>query len=149
MLLRNPTRDSRIEWTSSLDARAETYEKDNIQLLRGPTPYEGSKFQTDLICTALAHTEASKPLKDGEAKLLHMLVSPGICHTANTGPVLTSFLEMVKVLAFYIVCVIMSCSRYSSKCTTGTTVGIPKSPNLSNYGCYCACLWGIGTSQHS
>ncbi|KIJ23344.1 hypothetical protein M422DRAFT_213917, partial [Sphaerobolus stellatus SS14] len=102
LLHKNPSGDSRVQWLSSLDCNAGDYDPADIQIRRGTYPYEASKFQEDLIVTALAHQAAANPPKEGEAHIQHSLSTPGICHTANTGPVLNFILELAKQASFYL-----------------------------------------------
>lgn len=63
-----------------------------------------------MISAVLARSEEKSQVNEGEAKLTHVAVHPGICSTNNTA-VLFAFVVFCKMLAFYIVRVSFSISR--------------------------------------
>lgn len=104
LLLANPYLDSRVQWMSSI--HIEPSDPSDPQLRQTKTPYENTKYQVDLVATAFARTTAKE--NEDRARISHIIIQPGICHTELTLKVLGWFLAICKVLSFYVVRMIIS-----------------------------------------
>ncbi|GJJ07713.1 hypothetical protein Clacol_001918 [Clathrus columnatus] len=99
LLRASPFEDARVEWTSSLDGFKHFYNFNDVQLLNTFHPYQPSKYQVNLLVAAFTQSEDKRVVKQGEAKLTHAMVHPGICHTNNASALFAFFVQM-KVLSF-------------------------------------------------
>jgi len=102
LLFRNPQGDSRIEWSSSLDAYPDAYDHSDVQLRNGKLPYQASKYQVDMISAVFAQQERKAKPRSSEASIYHVTTHPGVCHTNNTAAGLVSFLVWAKILSFFL-----------------------------------------------
>lgn len=98
-----PFEEARVQWTTSLDGYKHSFDPNDMQLLNTRDSYQPSKYQVNLVCAALARLEETSPPKEGEAKLTHVSVHPGICSTNNTAGVLNVVMTLAKSLGFYLV----------------------------------------------
>lgn len=102
LLLANPYHESRIQWISSVDTVP--FDPRDPQLRESKCSYQASKYQIDLISTALSRVAATKKPPEGQAVIRHILVQPGVCHTALASASLGFFMVMAKILTFIWVC---------------------------------------------
>lgn len=89
---------SRVIWTSSIEASPKFYDSNDWQLVTTDHSYESSKYQTDLIATHLDH----RAIEAGKTR--HIVTQPGVVHTNISAKLINGFLEIFKVLSFYMVC---------------------------------------------
>jgi 3-keto steroid reductase len=86
---------------SSLESQPGTYDAEDWQLVQTERPYEGSKFQTDLVCAELARRA------EPAAAVRHITVHPGVVFSlidaALVGGIVGGFLAKLKVAVFYLV----------------------------------------------
>ena len=90
---------ARVVWMSSLKSHADAYDADDWQLVRSEWPYEGTKFQTDLVCVELARRAGPSPT----AAVRHITVHPGVVHSLIDVALVGSFTSKVKFIVFYLV----------------------------------------------
>jgi hypothetical protein len=84
-------------WMSSLAAHADAYDPDDWQLVDGSQPYEGTKFQIDLIRAELSRRAGpSSPVR-------HFTVHPGVVYSSIDAALVGSFMSQLKVAVFYLV----------------------------------------------
>ncbi|KAI9448559.1 NAD(P)-binding protein [Lactarius indigo] len=67
-------------------------------LVKSDRPYEGTKFQTDLVCAELARRAGSSPT----ASVRHITVHPGVVYSLIDAALIGSFLAKFKWLIFYL-----------------------------------------------
>ncbi|KAH9024502.1 NAD(P)-binding protein [Lactarius pseudohatsudake] len=89
---------ARVVWVSSLETRAEVFDADDWQLVKSDRPYEGTKFQTDLVCAELARRAGSSPT----AAVRHIAVHPGVVYSLIDAALIGSFSAKVKWVVFYL-----------------------------------------------
>ena len=90
---------------SSLESRAEAYSADDWQLVESQLPYEGTKFQTDLVCAELARRAG--PLST--AAVRYITVHPGVVDSSIDAAIASgSLAAWFKTVIFYLVRVPMS-----------------------------------------
>jgi len=82
---------------SSNAAHAGAYDADDWQLVRSARPYEGTKFQVDLIRAELSRRLGSS------APIRHFTVHPGMVASSIDAALVGSFMSQIKVIAFYLV----------------------------------------------
>jgi 3-keto steroid reductase len=87
---------------SSLTAHADTFDTDDWQLIDSSQPYEGSKFQIDLIRAELSRRAGPS------APVRHFTVHPGVVDSSMGAALAGGFLTYVKVVVFYLVRSIIS-----------------------------------------
>ncbi|KAI9449638.1 NAD(P)-binding protein [Lactarius psammicola] len=90
---------ARVVWMSSLGAYADAYDADDWQLVQSERPYEGTKFQNDLVCTELARRARSSPTA---AAVRHITVHPGVAFSSIDAALIGSFLAKFKLIIFYL-----------------------------------------------
>ena len=95
---------------SSLESRADAYDADDWQLVQSQQPYEGTKFQTDLVCAELARRAGPSPT----AAVRYITVHPGVVDSAIDAAISSgSFSTLFKTIIFYLVrCFFVAMSRY-------------------------------------
>lgn len=103
MLVRNPYKDSRVMWMSSLEGRPSFFPGlDDWQLVKTPYSYEASKYEAELIACTLDMAEAREKRAGNESGVRHLVVHPGVVGTnifiEHTG----WLLDKLMFLAFYI-----------------------------------------------
>lgn len=92
---------ARVLWTSSLGSQADTFDADDWQLVKSERPYEGSKFQTDLVCAELARR--ARGTSPTAAPVRHINVHPGVVYSLIDVALVGSFTSKFKIIAFYLV----------------------------------------------
>ncbi|KAJ7762754.1 hypothetical protein DFH07DRAFT_813350 [Mycena maculata] len=94
--------DSRIIWSSSVEASPKFYDHADWQLTKTEHSYESVKYQIDLIATILDR----QALQDSSAskRIRHFISHPGVCSTkiSNNLVVHGGVLDNVKVFVFYL-----------------------------------------------
>ncbi|KAJ7265887.1 3-keto sterol reductase [Mycena haematopus] len=93
--------DSRVIWSSSLEASPKFYDNADWQLTKTDHSYESVKYQIDLIGTILDR----HALRDSSAKRIRHFVShPGVASTKISTNLVAfgGFLDTLKVLVFYV-----------------------------------------------
>jgi len=95
-LAASQTGPGRVLWMSSHTALADTFDADDWQLIDSSEPYEGSKFQIDLIRAELSRRAGPS------APVRHFTVHPGIVDTSMGAALVGGFLAYVKVAVFYL-----------------------------------------------
>jgi len=94
---------SRVLWTSSLEA-THFYRPEDWQLVETNHPYEGSKYQIDLVASQLEkqalqlEEQANRP-----AKVRHVMVHPGCASTGIVGDMVPPILMPLMTYSFYLV----------------------------------------------
>ena len=87
----------RVLWMSSSEARPGLADPEDWQLVETKHSYEASKYQMDLLGTQLDRQP------HGPSSIRHFVVMPGIVST-NIGVALIGvFMEVMKVVVFYLV----------------------------------------------
>jgi hypothetical protein len=83
---------------SSLTAQSDTsYDPTDWQLVESSQPYEGSKFQIDLISAELSRRAGtSSPVR-------HFTVHPGVVFSSIDAALVGSFMSQMKLVVFYLV----------------------------------------------
>ena len=85
---------------SSLEASPAFYNNEDWQLKESAHAYEGTKYQIDLLCTLLdrraLHSSELHPTR-------HFVTHPGVCATNVSNALVGPFMDIFKVLSFYIV----------------------------------------------
>lgn len=89
---------ARVVWMSSLEAVADAFDADDWQLVQSERPYEGTKFQTDLVCAELARRAGPSPTAD----VRHVTVHPGVVHSSIDAALVGTFAGKAKLLVFYL-----------------------------------------------
>ncbi|KAJ7572137.1 hypothetical protein C8J56DRAFT_809096 [Mycena floridula] len=90
---------SRVVWMSTLESLMENYNPSDIQLTRNHHPYQGSKYQIDLIAAYLNHTKVNVL----EGLPLHLIAQPGIVATRLDKLNSRGVLSMFRSLTFSMV----------------------------------------------
>ncbi|KAI0052591.1 hypothetical protein FA95DRAFT_1553254 [Auriscalpium vulgare] len=88
---------ARVIWTSSLESRADKYDSEDWQLAKTLFPYEGSKYQMDIIRAELDR----RALRSPSPTVRHFTFHPGVVSTSIDQVLLGPFLHKVKLLVFY------------------------------------------------
>ena len=91
------TGPGRVIWMSSLEAFPEFFDADDWQLVKTHEPYQGSKYENDLI-----GAELNRRAILSHTPVRHILVHPGVVHTNIDILLISAFLHHVKHLAFWI-----------------------------------------------
>src|SRR6266403_4165867 len=92
------TGPGRVVWMSSLTAEVHTYDPDDWQLVNSANPYEGTKFQMDLIRAELSRRAGPS------AQVRHFTVHPGAVSSSISAALDSNmFLTYLKVFMFYLV----------------------------------------------
>jgi len=97
------TDDSRVIWLSSVSAKPEVFNPDDIQGLQSPVAYESSKRLTELLVltselpSTAPYTRTFFPTP---AKPRMYLTHPGVCGTSISG--INAFMAFWMVLAMYL-----------------------------------------------
>ena len=124
---------SRVVWMSSLEARR-TYGPDDWQLIQSKCPYEGSKYQVDLLAAYLDEQQRRNCVlgREGEDPALlspsplptsppsssisiqHLLCHPGVVRTNIAIKSLNNniLLDYLMQFAFLLVCILSIALRY-------------------------------------
>jgi 3-keto steroid reductase len=84
---------------SSLESRADAYDAEDWQLVQSKRPYEGTKFQNDLVCAELGRRAGPS----STAAVRHITVHPGVVYSLIDAAIVGSFTARVKVIVFYLV----------------------------------------------
>ncbi|VDC06253.1 unnamed protein product [Peniophora sp. CBMAI 1063] len=87
----------RVLWMSSLEAFPEFFDADDWQLVKTHQPYQGSKYQNDLV-----GAELNRRALLAHTPVRHLLVHPGVVHTNIDILLISAFLHHVKHFAFYV-----------------------------------------------
>lgn len=101
---------SRVIWMSSLEASPKFYQADDWQLVQTEHSYEGSKYEIDLVATTLDRLALQEPVES--KRIRHFVVQPGVSSTNISNALVGWFLDLFKLVAFYIV------SRLDFPCCT-------------------------------
>ncbi|KAF9523466.1 hypothetical protein CPB83DRAFT_910652 [Crepidotus variabilis] len=99
LLLKAPLDGARVIWSSSLEASPKFYDSEDWQLVKTEHSYESVKYQIDLISATLDEDARNSPLHNPTR---HFVSEPGVCSTNISSALVTPFLEMLKVILFYI-----------------------------------------------
>ncbi|KAF9464278.1 hypothetical protein BDZ94DRAFT_1162332 [Collybia nuda] len=91
---------SRVIWMSSLEASPTFYEPEDWQLKKTEHSYESCKYQIDLIASQLDRVALRDP--NGKPRIRHFVTQPGVCSTNVSRALAGPFLDMLKVILFYI-----------------------------------------------
>ncbi|KAK7471222.1 3-keto-steroid reductase [Stygiomarasmius scandens] len=92
--------DTRVIWTSSLEAR-KTYDSEDWQLKETEDPYGSSKYQMELISSHLDRVSL-KTTSESEKRVRHFVAHPGVCHTDIAREMIIPVLQYVKLWTFYL-----------------------------------------------
>ena len=82
---------------SSYMTEVHTYDADDWQLVDSSDPYEGSKFQMDLISAKLSRRAGPS------AQVRHFTVEPGSANSSIAATVDNGLLYYIKNIMFYLV----------------------------------------------
>jgi 3-keto steroid reductase len=96
-LAASQTRPGHALWMPSLAAHADAYDPDDWQLVDSSQPYEGTKFQVDLI-----HAEPSRRAGPS-SPVRHFTVHPDVVYSSMDAALVGSFMSQLKVVVFYLV----------------------------------------------
>ncbi|KAJ7163812.1 3-keto sterol reductase [Mycena crocata] len=93
--------ESRIIWSSSLEASPKFYDEADWQLTKTAHSYESVKYQIDLIVPLLDRQTLQDPSSAKQTR--HFVSHPGVCHTKISTNLVThgGLLDTLKVLSFY------------------------------------------------
>jgi 3-keto steroid reductase len=91
------TGPGRVLWMSSLTVHTHTYDADDWQLVNSLHPYEGSKFQMDLICAEFSRRAGPS------APVRHFTVHPGAVDSSISAALDGGILTYLKIFMFYLV----------------------------------------------
>jgi hypothetical protein len=100
-------------------APANAHDADEWQFIDSPQPYEGTKFQIDLIRAELSRRAGPS------APVRHFTVHPGVVYTSIDAALVGNFMSQLKVIVFYLVRHSFIPSHY-----TANSSGVP---------CFCFC----------
>ncbi|KAJ7727909.1 hypothetical protein B0H16DRAFT_246781 [Mycena metata] len=93
--------DSRIIWSSSLEASPKFYQNEDWQLVKTEHSYESVKYEIDLLGTILDH----RALADTSSakRVRHFVSHPGVCSTKISNNLVPygGILDNLKILLFY------------------------------------------------
>ncbi|KAJ7590820.1 hypothetical protein C8J56DRAFT_543925 [Mycena floridula] len=93
--------DSRVIWTSSIEASPKYYSIDDWQLRKTNHSYESVKWQIDMLASKLDQLSL-KSIPDSRKRIRHFVGHPSVCHTeiamSLTGPIL----DAIKLVLFYL-----------------------------------------------
>ncbi|THV00555.1 3-keto sterol reductase [Dendrothele bispora CBS 962.96] len=92
--------DTRVIWTSSLEAR-KTYDSEDWQLKLTKDPYGSSKYQMELISSHLDQLSLKTTL-ESEKRVRHFAAHPGVCSTNIARGMIIPILDYVKLCIFYL-----------------------------------------------
>lgn len=90
-------------WTSSIEASPSFYDSEDWQLIKTAHSYESSKYQIDIISTHLDRRAIEETTQGSAVPVRHVVVQPGVASTNISNALIGSFLDILKVLTFYIV----------------------------------------------
>lgn len=95
--------DSRIIWSSSLEASPKFYDQADWQLTKTEHSYESVKYQIDLIATILDRHALQDSLSD--KRIRHFVSHPGVCSTKISTNLVAhgSLLDSLKIFIFHLV----------------------------------------------
>ncbi|KAH9970846.1 NAD(P)-binding protein [Lactifluus volemus] len=96
-LAASQTGPGRVLWMSSLTAHADNfYDPTDWQLVDSSQPYEGSKFQIELIRAELSRRAGpASPVR-------HFTVHPGVVFSSIDAALVGGFMSQMKLLVFYL-----------------------------------------------
>ncbi|TFK28689.1 3-keto sterol reductase [Coprinopsis marcescibilis] len=89
----------RVIWCSSLEARPNFYDPEDWQLRKTEHSYESSKYQIDIIATALDRKALAR--KGAQTVTRHFVSQPGVSSTSVAAAIAGPILDWLKVLSFY------------------------------------------------
>ena len=92
----------RVIWMSSLQALARYYDKDDLQLIKTGSAYEGSKYQIELISSQLDRVALQAPKES--KKIRHFITDPGVTYTNFSAKLLNFATAIVQLVLSYVVC---------------------------------------------
>ncbi|KAF8211610.1 hypothetical protein K438DRAFT_1664401 [Mycena galopus ATCC 62051] len=94
--------DSRVIWSSSLEASPRCYDNADWQLMKTDHSYESVKYQIDLISTTLDRYALRDP--SSTKRIRHFVSHPGVASTKISTNLVAfgGFLDTVKVFVFYV-----------------------------------------------
>ncbi|KIK54364.1 hypothetical protein GYMLUDRAFT_177233 [Collybiopsis luxurians FD-317 M1] len=94
--------DSRVVWTSSLEAQKK-YEAGDWQLVKTRDVYGSSKYQTELVSLELDRRALDDPDAPEENKRVrHFTAHPGVTHTNIAQNLISPLMQPLKVVLFYV-----------------------------------------------
>ncbi|KAF7354895.1 hypothetical protein MSAN_01404000 [Mycena sanguinolenta] len=115
--------DSRVIWSSSLEATPKFYDKADWQLAKSDRSYECVKYQIDLIATTLDQCA----LRDASTKRVRHFVShPGVTSTKISTNLVEfgGFLDTIKVLVFYVARVLFGSRHHPISTANGSIAAV-------------------------
>jgi len=94
--------DSRVIWSSSLEASPNFYDDADWQLIKTKHSYESVKYQIDLVA-AILDRHALQDSSSGK-RIRHFVSHPGVCSTKISTALVThgGILDTLKVFVFYL-----------------------------------------------
>ncbi|KAJ7283303.1 hypothetical protein C8J57DRAFT_1120742 [Mycena rebaudengoi] len=102
-LLKNPaySADSRIIWSSSIEASPKFYDDEDWQLTKTVHSYESVKYQIDLIGTTLDRLALQN--STSAKRIRHFISEPGVCSTKISTKLAAQggLLDTLKLIGFY------------------------------------------------
>ncbi|KAF8966502.1 3-keto sterol reductase [Flammula alnicola] len=101
LLAKSPFESSRVLWCSSLEASPKFYDSRDWQLKITEHSYESTKYQIDLIATNLDQLAVQSVPTNGK-RIRHFITEPGVCSTTISQALVGPFLDILKVLLFYL-----------------------------------------------
>jgi len=96
-LATSSTGPGRVIWMSSYMAEVHTYDADDWQLVDSTDPYEGTKFQMDLIRAELSRRAGPS------AQVRHFTVDPGGVNSSISAALDNGLSTYMKILMLYLV----------------------------------------------
>lgn len=100
---------ARVLWMSSLEARADCYDPNDLQLIRTNRSYEASKYQIDLLVEHFEHQQYNTLQKGQYLPIRHFICHPGVVRTNIAVKSLNStFLDLCMQLSFLLVSILKS-----------------------------------------
>ena len=100
---------ARVLWTSSIEARADCYDPNDLQLIRTDRSYEASKYQIDLLVGHFEHQQYNALQKGQYLPIRHFVCHPGVVRTNIAVKSLNStFLDLCMQLSFLLVSILKS-----------------------------------------
>ncbi|KZV71402.1 NAD(P)-binding protein [Peniophora sp. CONT] len=94
---RESTGPGRVIWMSSLEAFPQFFDVDDWQLVKTQEPYQGSKYENDLI-----GAELNRRALLAHTPVRHIIVHPGVVHTSIDLLLISAFLHHLKHIAFWL-----------------------------------------------
>ena len=114
--------DSRIIWSSSLEASPKFYDKADWQLTKTEHSYESVKYQIGLVAEILDRRALQDP--SPPKRIRHFLSEPGICSTKISTNLVAygGFLDILKLIVFHLVSPVQALLCAPSEQSQGRTL---------------------------